>query len=141
MIAVVDASVVIKWLLQDTEREADTEKATHLMEQVTSGELSSIQPAHWILEVGAVLARVSPETAADDVTLLAALELPTTDDPLIVRRGTELATELKQHLFDTFYHAVALENADTVLVTADERYLRAAQGKGRIMHVKDWASP
>lgn len=138
MIAVVDASVVIKWLLQDPEREANTETATRLMEQVTSGELSSIQPSHWILEVGAVLARVSPETAADDVTLLAALELPTTDDPLIVRRGTELATELKQHLFDTFYHAVALENADTVLVTADERYLRAAEGKGRIMHLKDW---
>jgi predicted nucleic acid-binding protein len=139
VIAVVDASVVIKWLLQDPEREADTEKATRLMEQVTSGELSSIQPTHWILEVGAVLARVSPETAADDVTLLAALELPTIDDPLIARRGTELAIELKQHLFDTFYHAVALENADTVLVTADERYLRVAQGKGRIMHVKDWA--
>ena len=30
-------------------------------------------------------------------------------------------------------------NADAVLVTADERYLRAAQGKGRIIHVKDWA--
>lgn len=40
--------------------------------------------AFFLLEVGAVLARVSPETAADDVTLL------------------------------------------------------AAQGKGRIMHVKDW---
>lgn len=129
---------MIKWLLQDPERKAGTEKATRLMEQVTSGELSSIQPAHWILEVGAILARVSPDTAADDVTSLAALELPTTDDPLIVRRSTELAIELKQHLFDTFYHAVALENADTVLVTADERYLRAAQDKGRIMHVKDW---
>lgn len=139
MITVVDASVVIKWLLQDPEREADTEKATRLMERVTSGEQPSVQPVYWILEVGAVLARVSPETAADDVTLLAALELPTTDDPLIVRRGTELAAELKQHLFDTFYHAVALENADAVLVTADERYLRAAQGKGRIIHVKDWA--
>lgn len=139
MITVVDASVVIKWLLQDPAREADTEQATRLMARVTNGEQSSIQPVHWILEVGAVLARVSPETAADDVTLLAALELPTTDDPLIVRRGTELAVELKQHLFDTFYHAIALENADAVLVTADERYLRAAEGKGHIVHVKDWA--
>jgi predicted nucleic acid-binding protein len=139
VISVVDASVVIKWLLQDPEREADTERATTLMQRVASGEQSCIQPLHWILEVGAVLARVSSETAADDVTLLAALELPTTDDPLVVRRGVELAVELKQHLFDTFYHAVALENSDAVLVTADERYLRAAQGKGRIMHLKDWA--
>ena len=138
MIAVVDASVVVKWLLQDPEREADTEKATDLMEKVTNGEQPVIQPGHWILQVGAVLARVSPETAADDVTLLAALELPATDDPLVVRRGAELAVELKQHLFDTLYHAIALENSDAVLVTADERYLRAAQSKGRIMHVKDW---
>jgi predicted nucleic acid-binding protein len=108
------------------------------MEKVTNGEQPVIQPEHWILEVGAVLARVSPETAADDVTLLAALELPATDDPLVVRRGAELAVELKQHLFDTFYHAIALETSGAVLVTADERYLRAAQGKGRIMHVKDW---
>ena len=138
MITVVDASVVIKWLLQDPEREADTEKATTLMQRVASGEQPCVQPMHWILEVGAVLARVSSETSADDVTLLAALELPTTDDPLIVRRGVELAVELKQHLFDTFYHATALENSEAVLVTADERYLRAAQSKGRIMHVKDW---
>lgn len=139
MITVVDASVVIKWLLQDPEREADTQKATTLMQRVVSGELPCLQPVHWILEVGGVLARVSSETAADDVTLLAALELPTTDDPLIVRHGVELAIELKQHVFDTYYHAIALENSEAVLVTADERYLRAAQGKGRIMHVKDWA--
>jgi predicted nucleic acid-binding protein len=138
MITVVDASVVIKWLLQDPERAADTEKATGLMEKVTNGEQPAIQPGHWILEVGAVWQGSVPETAVDDVTLLSALELPATDDPLIVRRGVELAVELKQHLFDTFYHAIALENPDAVLVTADERYLRAAHGKDRIMHVKDW---
>lgn len=95
MITVVDASVVIKRLLQDPAREADTEQATHLMERVTSGEQPSIQPVHWILEVGAVLARVSPETAADDVTLLAALELPTTDDrrlTMTLDRGGVLPT-------------------------------------------------
>ena len=138
MIAVVDASVVIKWLLQDPERESDTERATRIMELVMSGAQPILQPAHWILEVGAVLARESPATAVDDVTLLAALALPALDDPLVVRRGTELAIELKQHLFDTFYHAVALENEDTVLVTADERYWRAAQATGRIMHLRDW---
>lgn len=138
MIAVVDASVVIKWLLQDPEREADTERATRIMELVTSGAQPILQPAHWILEVGAVLARESPGTAVDDVTLLAALALPALDDPLVVRRGTELAIELRQHLFDTLYHAVALENEDAVLVTADERYWRAAQATGRIMHLRDW---
>lgn len=138
MTVVVDASVVIKWLLQDPDREAGTERATRLMESVAGGELAALQPAHWLLEVGAVLARESPATAADDVTLLSALELAETDDPLVLRRGVELAIELKQHLFDTCYHAVALETPDTTLVTADERYLRVAQARGKIIHLMDW---
>jgi predicted nucleic acid-binding protein len=136
---VVDASVVIKWLLQDPEREAGTDKATWLMEQITNGAQAALQPPHWLAEVSAVLARETPDTAADDVTMLSALELPATDDPLVLRRGVELATELKQHLFDTFYHAVALATPDTTLITADERYLRAARAKGRIAHLMDWS--
>jgi hypothetical protein len=84
----------------------------------------------WLTEVGFVLARESPDTTADDVTMLPALELPATADPRILRREVELAIELKQHLFDTFYHAVALETPDTTPITADERYLRAARVEG-----------
>lgn len=138
MTVVVHASVVIKWLLQDAEREAGTEKATQLMQLITRGELTALQPKHWLTEVGAVLARESPETAADDVTMLNALELAETDDPLVLRRGVGLAIELKQHLFDTYYHAVALETAGTTLITADERYLRAARGKGQIIDLMNW---
>jgi predicted nucleic acid-binding protein len=97
-----------------------------------------LQPSHWLIEVGAVLARESPATAADDVTMLNALELPATDEPQVLRRGVEIGIELKQHLFDTLYHAVALENEDSVLVTADQRYLRAARTKGRIIDLMDW---
>jgi predicted nucleic acid-binding protein len=135
---VVDASVVIKWLLQDPEREVATEKATQLMDSITRGELTALQPTHWLAEVGAVLARESPNTAADDVTMLDARELPAADDPLVLRRGVELAIELKQHLFDTYYHAVALETPDTTLITADERYLRVGRAKGRIVHLMEW---
>jgi predicted nucleic acid-binding protein len=138
VIAVVDASVVIKWLLQDPEREAGTDKATQLMELVTNGDQPVLQPTHWLVEVGAVLARESPGTAADDVGMLTALELPTTDELQVLRRGVELAMELKQHLFDTYYHGVALETPDCILITADERYLRAARAKGNIVSLMDW---
>jgi predicted nucleic acid-binding protein len=59
VIAVIDASVVIKWLLQNSEREAETDEAT-------------------------------------------------------------------------------LETPDCVLITADERYLRAARAKGRIVSLTEW---
>jgi predicted nucleic acid-binding protein len=135
---VIDASVVIKWLLQNPEREPGTDKATQLMELVIKGEQPVLQPTHWLVEVGAVLARESPATASDDVMMLNALELPASDEPQVLRRGIELGIELNQHLFDTFYHAVALENQDGVLITADQRYLRAARTKGQIMDLMDW---
>ena len=138
MIAVVDASVVIKWLLQDPEREAGTDKATQLMELVTNGDQPVLQPTHWLVEVGAVLARESPGTAVDDVGMLTALELPTTDELQVLRRGVELAMELKQHLFDAYYHGVALETPDCTLITADERYFRAARAKGNIVSLMEW---
>jgi predicted nucleic acid-binding protein len=50
----------------------------------------------------------------------------------------ELALELKQHLFDSYYHGVALETPDCVLITADERYLRAARAKGNIVSLMEW---
>jgi predicted nucleic acid-binding protein len=138
VIAVIDASVIIKWLLQNPEREADTDKATQLMERVTNGEQPVLQPTHWIVEVGAVLARESPGTAVDDVGMLIALELPTTDDLEVLNRGVQLAIELEQHLFDTYYHGVALETSECMLITADERYFRAAHAKGCVINLTEW---
>lgn len=135
---VVDASVIVKWLLQDPDREADTEKATRLMGTIVSGEQSVLQPVHWLTEVAAVLSRESTETATEDVAMLSALEFPIADEVVVLPKACALAIELRQHVFDSYYHAVALETADTVLVTADERYLRTARPKGRIIHLREW---
>jgi predicted nucleic acid-binding protein len=135
---ILDASIAVKWLLQDPEREVGTERATQIIECVARGDRTVLQPAHWLAEVAGVLARLSPETADDDVTMLHALKFPATSDPLILRRAVQLAIELKQHVFDTYYHAVALEIPESMLVTADHRYLRAARHKGRIMNLLDW---
>jgi predicted nucleic acid-binding protein len=48
-----------------------------------------------------------------------------------------LAIDLHHHLFDTLYHAVALET-ESVLVTADGRYLAKARDLGQIMHLAEW---
>ena len=54
-------------------------------------------------------------------------------------RACGMAIDLKQHLFDTLYHAVALEAHDAVLITADERYFRATRSAGGIARLKDWS--
>jgi len=69
--------------------------------------------------------------------MLCGLELPVVDDPLVLRRGVELRPT-KQHLFDTYYHAVALETQDTVLITRSEPTFGSAR-KGRIIHLSRMA--
>lgn len=137
MTFVLDASVIVKWLLKDPQRESDSDAATRLVEAVVSGAASVLQPPHWLVEVGAVLARASPDTASQDLLMLSALELPAEHDPQVLCRACGMAIDLKQHLFDTLYHAVALEAPDAVLITADERYFRAARSAGGIARLKD----
>jgi predicted nucleic acid-binding protein len=96
---------------------------------------------HWLAEVAAVAARLTPATAVRDVELLAALELPTADDPNVIARATDLAIETRHHLFDTLYHAVALEHEDAMLVTADGRYFAKAGRHGKITALHDWKLP
>jgi len=88
-----------------------------------------------------VLARLSPATAVADLERLHAMELPVCDDSGVLRTACTLSINLGQHLFDTLYHAVALETPEAVLVTADQRYLRAAQRRGRICALRDWRGP
>jgi hypothetical protein len=100
-----DASVILRWLLADPGRERDTERATVLVQAVVAGELEILQPFHWLAEVAAVLARLSPETATDDTLMLSAMEIPTTDEVQVLGRACTLAIDMQHHLFDTLYHA------------------------------------
>jgi len=127
---VLDASVIVKALSPLDEPEA--ERARDVWRRVGLGQTPALQPVHWLAEVGAVLARLSPGTADADVADLSLLELPVRGDLEVMRRAVRLAVDLDHHLFDTLYHAVALETDGATLVTADHRYLRKAEGQGRI---------
>ncbi len=135
---VVDASVVVKWLFANPEREEHTELATTLMSSVVRQKVPAVQPVHWLAEVGAVLARSAPDKAEQDIVLLSALGLAVQDGPEILQRACRLAIDLNHHLFDTLYHAVALET-ESVLVTADEHYLSKTRDIGRIMRLAEWS--
>ncbi|HEY2677424.1 MAG TPA: type II toxin-antitoxin system VapC family toxin, partial [Steroidobacteraceae bacterium] len=95
-----DASVILKWLLEDPAREPDTDKATAAVQAVIDRRAELLQPVHWLAEVAAILARLSPQTALEDVELLASLQWPVSDEPSVIRRATALAMETGQHVFD-----------------------------------------
>ncbi|QVL48947.1 MAG: type II toxin-antitoxin system VapC family toxin [Thiocapsa sp.] len=137
MTLVIDASVVVKWLFDDPENERYTALATELMAGVVAGDIEVVQPPHWIIEVGAVLARQTPERAQRDLALLDALGLPTRSSPSTLARACALAIDLDHHLFDTLYHATALEY-EGCLITADDRYHRKARALPGIIHLCNW---
>ena len=136
---VADASVAIKWLLPGKHDERDWENALRLLQGVRSEQIRLAEPPHWLAEVAAVVTRLSPATALEDVSDLCAMEIPIVQSVHVYSTACKLSRELDHHLFDTLYHAVALSLGDAVLLTADERYYKKASHRGRLVLLRDYS--
>ncbi|MEA2626454.1 MAG: hypothetical protein QOD06_2499 [Candidatus Binatota bacterium] len=138
-VLVADASVVVKWILPDRTEE-HTAEAMAMLDDLQRDRLNLVQPPHWIVETAAVVVRLRPHAADRAVRLLHSLELPIDDDEGTYAVGCRLAEELRHHLFDTLYHAIALRRAGAELVTADDRYFRKAKRFGAIRRLADYVA-
>jgi len=136
---VVDASVAIKWLVPHRPEEADVGKALALFEQIACQDRLMVQPPHFIPEVMAVIARLEPDYADRLFIAVSNLEMTIENNATMYQTAIRLSIELKHHLFDTLYHAVALHTPGATLITADEAYYRKAQGMGQIVRLQDYA--
>lgn len=135
---VVDASVALKWFFRSRDDEADVAAALDLLRAVGDGSIALVQPPHFVAEVAAVLGREAPATAEASLRDLLRVEMTIVDEPTVQLRALALAMRLRQHVFDTLYHAVALATRGAVLVTADERYLRAARAIGAVQSIRQF---
>lgn len=140
MTLVVDASVALKWFLRGRPDEADTPAALAILAGHAQGRIALLQPPHFMAEVCAVLARVAPQAMIDNLQDLLDLSIPTRDDGVVYARAMQLSHQLEHHLFDTLYHAVALETEGALLVTADGAYRHKAlhQGVEQVVALSDW---
>ena len=138
MILVVDASVVVKWAVPEPTSEGHVDEALALLDAIRRREVSFVQPPHWLLEVAAVLVRSRPRIVDESLDLLAVIGASVADEAAVLRRAAGLAEDLDHHLFDTLYHAVALERGG-VLVTADGRYARKARHLGSVIELREWS--
>ena len=138
MTLVVDASVALKWFLGGRSDEAHAGEAGGILRNIGAGLVRMVQPPHFLAEVAAVLARVRPATADEDLRYLQAVEWEVAESPEIYTTAMELSARLQHHLFDTLYHATALHDEGATLVTADDAYYDKAHGEGRIAHLRDF---
>ena len=141
MICVVDASVAVTWFV-DADwalREDHVEPALALLQASAAGTVDLFQPPHFLAEVAAVLARLQPLAAQQDIANLTDLDITWAEPTRALARAIELATQLNHHLFDTLYHALALATPGAVLVTADQRYFDKACHLGQIVWLPDFS--
>ena len=127
-VAVVDASVAVKWLLP----EVDQEIARRLQDDYQNGAMDLIAPDLLISEVGNVLWKrvrkrdLTPSVAEllFDGLLLDAPILLNSD--AVHRRAMNLSLEFDRPIYDCEYLALAWYHGCD-LVTADERFYRAVR--------------
>ncbi len=135
---VLDASVIVKWVFADRADESHSFQALQILQAINESRIRVVQPPHWLAEAAAVITRLDFRRARQAVSLLYALELPILMDVEVYQKACDLSATLKQHVFDTLYHAVALHESGAMLVTADERYYRVAHRVGQIIKLKDF---
>ena len=100
--------------------------------------MDAVEPAHWVAEVVGVVTRLKPDRAIASIALLTHSRFSTTTSRAVYRRAAQLSGQVNAHLFDTLYHAVALEEGAT-LVTADKAYFAKAQNLGGIQRLADFS--
>lgn len=139
MIHVVDASVAVKWFARGrwAEGEDHVDHAIELLLASRRGAVSFLQPTHFHAELLAVLARLAPEQMSTNLRDLMDLDIARAESRTIYARAVDLSIRLGHRLFDTLYHAVALETAGARLVTADRRYFDKACELGAIVWLPD----
>ena len=133
---VVDASVILKWVLGN-ETESDHTKAMALLEIWTGGDIELSAPILWQYEVGNFLGRNLQDEAQDKMNLLLNLNIknvvPTNN---MINQCFSWMKQKKVTFYDASYLAAAFEVQGT-LITADEKFARKMAKTNRICLLKN----
>lgn len=147
-LVVVDASVILKWVLPEAQ-EAHVPEALSLRDAIVAQTVSGLVPALWYFEVGNIVTRAfssgDADDTLDDLRALGLIEIPISKD-----MQTQAICEV-EHCGVTFYDAIYRAIYTTVvtvlqspcaLVTADENYQRKVttvlDKDTGIVHIRDW---
>ncbi|HLI67687.1 MAG TPA: type II toxin-antitoxin system VapC family toxin [Caulobacteraceae bacterium] len=120
MTVVIDASVALKWVLDEPGQAA----ADGLLDE------ELVAPSLWLIEAANALWRrsrrgeISNQEARDRLVALRSAPVATSEGADDLLDAADLAAQLDHPVYDCLYLAVALRE-DAWVVTADERFLAA----------------
>ena len=138
MRVVIDASVALKWVIRQPATEPNVDQALAILRGIRNRTIEAVAPAHFQAEVLAVVARTRPQRVPITFGILRSAQIEIVASETVLRRAADLTISLQHHLFDTLYHAVALETGAT-LVTSDQVYFGKAAGLGNIQLLSAFA--
>ncbi len=133
---VIDASVIIKWLLN---KENDTALAEQIFNDLIERKVRIIIPAHCYAEVANTVARKAPTLA---LNFISKLKMSTIKEQTLNVAEISFAFGLmhkypKVSFYDAAYHALAI-SAGATFVTADENYYKTTKRTGNITLLKHY---
>lgn len=136
-----DASVVVKWILQS---EPCQENSTKLKNDCVSGTALLDAPAFITQEVGNALwravklERITEEDAQIALEALSDIRIERHEiDWIQVSQGLSLACKLDIAVYDTAYLFLS-DKLKATLVTADNKLYEKSKKQFRILHIKDY---
>ena len=138
MIIVLDASVILKWVLEKAS-EPDQVQARWLQDGILTDQVEIKLPALWRFEVGNALGLKQPDLATGLLSALLAYDFEE------VHLGKDYAKEVLEHMrevkgvtfYDSAYHVLALRMKGLYL-TADKAYVKKAKRKGHVALLSEW---
>lgn len=135
---VLDASVAVKWELQ----ESDSADALSLLDDIDAGLIEVVAPNTFPVEVAHALTKaerrglIPPGEASLGLTEVMTANVTLFDSISILPRAVELASMKRIGVYDCLYVALA-EDLDLELITADARLVKSFPEMSRILLLSD----
>jgi predicted nucleic acid-binding protein len=141
MLIVPDASVILTLVLE-REDEPDFPIAFHIIDDFLAGTIEIRLPSLWRYEVANTLAMKRSRMARDAMETLLAYEFE--EESLHREYCIDVLRFMAEvrgiSFYDASYHVLALREGG-VYVTADQRYIGYAGGKGHVVLLSQWKTP
>ena len=133
---VIDASIIIKWLLEE---QNGMEQAEKIQDDLIERNIKILIPGHCYMEVANTISRKAPELA---LNFISKLKVSTIREQILNISKITLALDLmkkykKISFYDAAYHALAISEGAT-FVTADEKYYETTKEQGNIILLQNY---
>jgi len=133
---VVDSTICVNWFAP-ARGKRESAASLELLDYIHKKKVYVSQPSLWRAHAASMLLRKRRIDMRRVVAGLLEVEAREQNGPEVLRLATEIAVTLHADIFDTLYHAVAIDRG-IELITANTDYVERAGHLGHIQLLSNW---